>query len=91
MTRPCRITGAAIALMPGAYISAIMLKPRLRSSSSTFISALNVVGALGPYSRGEPKPWRATSSVARSSDRVMSQACPPALQDRRTSMPMSGS
>jgi hypothetical protein len=39
-----RNTGAAIAVMPGAYISTIMLKPRLRSSSRSFASALNVVG-----------------------------------------------
>ena len=47
------------------------------------------MGAFGPNSFGLPKPCRATNSVARSSDRVVNHACPPALQDNLTSMPMS--
>ena len=45
---PALRTGAAMELMPGAYTFSMMLKPRLRCSSSIFSRALMLVGAPGP-------------------------------------------
>ena len=89
--KPGRRTGAAIAVMPGEYISLMMLNPRLRSSCRIRVRALMVVGALGPNCLGSPKPCLDTISTACSSLNVISQAWPAALQDSFTSMPMSGS
>lgn len=50
-----------------------------------------VVGALGPYSSGDPKPCRETRSSARSSLIVSIQAWPEALHDSLASDPISGS
>jgi hypothetical protein len=46
-SRP-RIIGAAIAVMPGANTSSIMVYPRCRAACSSASSAFTVVGALGP-------------------------------------------
>ena len=48
MASPRRITGAAIAAMPGANTSSIIAKPRVRAACRKPSKAFTVVGAFGP-------------------------------------------